>query len=343
MNNFLKEYLSTNSPSGLEKEAQNLWIGEMKKHLDSSSSIGRDYFGNAWFNVKSRNSKKRVVIESHVDEICWRVSHIELNGLVRILRNGGTDESTARGSRVVLFNPLKGESIHGVIGQKAIHMQKKTDTDVKIVDLYVDFGFKDREHAEKFVTIGDLICYYNSPMQLLGNRITSKAIDNKIGGYILTRVASELKNYEIENIDLIFLNAVQEETGLHGSRMFCDKNEFDYAIVTDVGHATDTPTIDKREKGDIKLGGGAIIARGSLLDESLVSVNHKGQMLACDNRGTGTDADSFALSNGGTPTALIKTPLRYMHTQTEVCDMNDVESVVDSILRVVLHLDKINQ
>lgn len=338
MDKFLKKYLSTNSPSGAETEAQEMWEDKMCKILPNHQ-LESAFFGSSYMYELGGN-KPIIVIEAHVDEISWRVSQIESSGLVKVHRNGGTDETTALGSRVVLFNPLKGTSINGVFGQTAIHLRKDEKLK-KVEDLYVDFGFGSKEEALEFITVGDLICYTGKPMGLRDGKITSKAIDNKIGGYILVEVAKQLNDLNLQKVSVNFLNAVQEETGLRGAKLFCNIHKFDYAIVTDVCHATDTPNINRAIAGDIKLGGGAVLTRGSLLCENLVDmIKDEGcQMLAARNS-TGTDADEFAMSNGGTPTALIKTPLRYMHTQTELCDMKDVNHVISTIVALVVEIDR---
>lgn len=345
MNNFLKEYLSEQSPSGAEIKGQQVWVKGMNQ-ADEELSFDIDNFGNVIatkFLDDDENIK--IMIAAHSDEIGWRISHVEDNGLIRVVRNGGSDTTVTIGSRCDIMTMFNGK-IKGVFGQTAIHLRDDRLKCSDVHELYIDIGVDTKDEVfQSGLNIGDIVCGYDEPIMLSENRITSRALDNKIGGHILVEVAKLVKEHDFKNVSICFVNTIQEETGLRGAMMVAEALKPDIVLVTDVCHATDTPKINKAKVGDIKLGKGGAICRGSLLSEKLVELairntpNGNGQILAT-KEGTGTDADSFALSNSGTPTCLIKTPLRYMHTQVETCDLRDATSIAETFAEMVKEIDR---
>ncbi len=335
MDGFLKEYLTTQSPSGDEMRGQQVWVKGMYD-ADKTFGFDADNFGNVLaikenFSNSGSEDRIRILVASHVDEISYRVSHIEDNGLLRVVRNGGCDPSVSLGSRCEIKTRFNGNH-KGVFGQRAVHLRDSWTDEKDVNELYIDVGAEDKKEVDEMgIIVGDIVCGYDEPIMLSENRLSSRALDNKIGGYILKELANTLSDKRFNNIDLYFANCIQEETGLRGSQMIAHDIIPHIVLVTDVCHATDTPNIEKSKVGDIKLGKGGALCRGSLLNEKLVALASKSgesiQVLAT-KEGTGTDADSFAIANGGTPTCLVKTPLRYMHTQVETCDLRDAKSIV---------------
>lgn len=344
---FLFEYLNNYSPTGQEIEGQKVWMNEMDNYADE---VFIDTYGNA-IAVFNKDAEFKILLEAHVDEIGWNVNYIDSNGYIYVQRNGGSDNITAPGKEVVIIAD-NGEYIHGVFGQTAIHMRdrSKGENAIKVEDLYIDIGATSKEDVnEKFnIHVGNKIMYPSNARMLSKDLIKSKALDNKIGGYMISRVAKtlhELRDKLPDNVGVYFANCVQEEIGLRGAEMVVQTIKPKVAIVTDVCHDTNTPGISQKENGDIKLGKGPVIANAP-------SIHNKVRKLAMDcakelkvdfqrlssSSSSGTDTDSIAYALGGVPTALVKVPLRYMHTPTEVGHMSDVDGAVRIMTEMVIRL-----
>ena len=329
---FLEEYLNNAAPTGYESNGQKIWMKYLKPYVDEFIT---DNYGTA-VGVINPDKKFKVVIEGHSDEISWYVNYITDNGLIYVIRNGGSDHQIAP-SKWVNIHTKKG-IVKGVFGWPAIHVRDHAkEAPPKIDNIFIDIGAKDKKEVEKMgVHVGCVITYPDSFHILNKNKFVCRAIDNRAGGFMIAEVARLLK----ENKDklpfcLYVTNSVQEEIGLRGAEMITNTLKPDLAIVTDVTHDTSTPMIEAKKQGDAKIGKGPVItyapAVQNNLREKIISIAEKNkipyQRLA-SSRYTGTDTDAFAYSNGGVPSALISLPLRYMHTTVEMVQKEDVENVI---------------
>ena len=329
---FLEEYLNNAAPTGYESNGQKIWMKYLKPYVDEFIT---DNYGTA-VGVINPEKKFKVVIEGHSDEISWYVNYISDNGLIYVIRNGGSDHQIAP-SKWVNIHTKKGV-VKGVFGWPAIHVRDHAkEAPPKIDNIFIDIGAKDKKEVEKMgVHVGCVITYPDSFQILNKNKFVCRAIDNRAGGFMIAEVARLLK----ENKDklpfcLYVTNSVQEEIGLRGAEMITNTLKPDLAIVTDVTHDTSTPMIEAKKQGDAKIGKGPVItyapAVQNNLREKIIRIAEKNkipyQRLA-SSRYTGTDTDAFAYSNGGVPSALISLPLRYMHTTVEMVQKEDVENVI---------------
>jgi len=166
-----------------------------------------------------------------------------------------------------------------------------------------------------------------------------RALDNRIGGFMIAEVARMLKeNKDKLPFGVYFTNSVQEEIGLRGAEMIAHRIKPDVAIVTDVCHDTQTPMMNKIVNGDFACGKGPVVSYGPAVQNNLLKHiidNAEKEKIpfqrAAVSRSTGTDTDAFAYSNAGVASALISLPLRYMHTTVEMVHMEDVENVIKLI------------
>ena len=339
---FLEEYLNNASPTGYESNGQKIWMKYLKPYVDEFIT---DNYGTA-VGVINPDKKFKVVIEGHSDEISWYVNYITDNGLIYVIRNGGSDHQIAP-SKWVNIHTKKG-IVKGVFGWPAIHVRDHAkEAPPKIDNIFIDIGAKDKKEVEKMgVHVGCVITYPDSFHILNKNKFVCRAIDNRAGGFMIAEVARLLK----ENKDklpfcLYVTNSVQEEIGLRGAEMITNTLKPDVAIVTDVTHDTSTPMIEAKKQGDAKIGKGPVItyapAVQNNLREKIISIAEKNkipyQRLA-SSRYTGTDTDAFAYSNGGVPSALISLPLRYMHTTVEMVQKEDVENVIRLIYETLKNI-----
>ena len=340
---FLENYLNNPSPTGYEWEGQKIWMDYLKPYVDEFIT---DTYGTA-VAVINPDAKYKVVIEGHADEISWYVNYISDNGLIYVIRNGGSDHQIAP-SKIVNIHTKKG-IVKGVFGWPAIHtrMSSKEETP-KIDNIFIDVGCKTKEEVEKLnVHVGCVITYPDEFHILNKDNFVCRALDNRMGGFMIAEVARLLKENKKElPFGLYITNSVQEEIGLRGAQMIAETIKPNVAIVTDVTHDTTTPMINKKKEGFCELDKGPVIAYAPAVQQKLrdliISTAEKNKIpfqRAALSRATGTDTDAFAYSNGGVASALISLPLRYMHTTVEMVHKNDVESVIKLIYNTLLNIE----
>ena len=329
---FFERYLNNAAPTGYEAEGQKLWMDYLQPYVDTFIT---DVYGTA-VGVINPDAKYRVVIEGHSDEISWYVNYITDNGLIYVIRNGGSDHQIAP-SKTVNIHTKKG-IVKGLFGWPAIHTRKSGKEEVpKLDNIFIDIGAKDKkEVAEMGVHVGCVITYPDTFHVLNKNKFVCRAIDNRAGGFMIAQVARLLKENNIElPFGLYITNSVQEEVGLRGAEMITQTIKPDVAIVTDVCHDTTTPMINQKQEGHTEIGKGPVVSYAPAVHNKLreriletAEANKIPFQRMASSRFTGTDTDAFAYSNGGVASALISLPLRYMHTTVETVHREDVENVI---------------
>lgn len=339
---FLENYLNNASPTGYEWTGQKLWMDYLKPYVDEFFT---DTYGTA-VGVINPDAKFKVVIEGHADEISWYVNFITDDGLIYVTRNGGSDHQIATSKRVNIHT--KNGIVKGVFGWPAIHTRNKSKEEPpKPNNICIDVGCTSKDEVlELGVHIGCVITYPDDFMILNKNKFVCRALDNRMGGFMIAEVARLLKENKKElPFGLYITNSVQEEIGLRGAQMIADRIKPNVAIVTDVTHDTYTPMIEKKVQGDAKIGDGPVIAYAPAVQQKLrdliIDTADKKKIpfqRAALSRATGTDTDAFAYSNGGVASALISLPLRYMHTTVEMVHQDDVENVIKLIYETLLNI-----
>lgn len=342
---FLEAYLNNASPTSYENTGQKLWMAYLKPYVDSFIT---DAYGTA-VGIINPDAPYRVVIEGHADEISWYVNYITDDGLIYVIRNGGSDHMIAPSKRVNIHT--KKGIVRGVFGWPAIHTRQKDKEEVtKTSNIFIDCGCSTKQEVEDLgVHVGCVITYPDTFEVLNNDKFICRALDNRMGGFMIAQVARLLKENGVTlPFGLYVVNAVQEEIGLRGAEMITHTIKPHAAIITDVCHDTTTPMIDKKIEGDLKIGLGPVIAyapavQNNLRDLIVSTAEEKNIPFQrnASSRATGTDTDAFAYSNGGVPSALISLPLRYMHTTVEMVHKQDVEHVIQLIYESLLRM-KVN-
>ena len=339
---FLEAYLNNAAPTGYEWDGQKLWMDYLKPYVDEFIT---DTYGTA-VGVINPKAKYKVVIEGHADEISWYVNYISDNGLIYVIRNGGSDHQIAP-SKIVNIHTKNG-IVKGVFGWPAIHTRDKAKEETpKPENIFIDCGCKTKDEVEKLgIHVGCVITYPDEFHILNKDKFVCRALDNRMGGFMIAEVARLLhENKKTLPFGLYVVNSVQEEIGLRGAEMITQNIKPNVAIVTDVTHDTTTPMIEKKIQGDLEMGKGPVIAYApavqqklrDLITDTAVSNKIPFQRNAL-SRATGTDTDAFAYSNGGVASALISLPLRYMHTTVEMVHKEDVENVIRLIYESLLNI-----
>ena len=329
---FLEKYLNNASPTGYEWEGQKMWMDYLKPYVDKFIT---DTYGTA-VGVINPDAPYKVVIEGHSDEISWYVNYITDNGLIYVIRNGGSDHQIAP-SKIVNIHTQKG-IVEGVFGWPAIHTRNLAkEESPKLENIFIDIGASSKKEVEKMgVTVGCVITYPDTFKILNKDKFVCRAIDNRAGGFIIAEVARLLhENKQKLPFGLYITNSVQEEVGLRGAEMITHTIKPNVALVTDVCHDTTTPMIDRKKQGHIEIDKGPVISYAPAVQNKLreriiatAETNKIPFQRLASSRFTGTDTDAFAYSNGGVASALISLPLRYMHTTVEMVHKNDVENVI---------------
>jgi len=325
---ILDKLLRAPGPSGYEAQAAAVWREEA-----SFASLSTDGIGSSVARIGEASPLLAVV--GHIDEIGLVVRHIDEKGILWFAPIGGWDPQILVGQRVEVQGP--DGPVLGVVGRKPLHLldadQRKKVVEMK--SLHIDIGAADREEAETKVSVGDPVVISTEPSELLGERLVSRSMDNRLGAYVALEALRRCNEGDALETSFAAIAAVQEEIGLFGARTSAFKVEPDLAIVIDVTHATDAPGIDEKELGSHALGSGPVIYRGATLSpkvfELLVETAAEAGIehtIGATGNSTSTDADAVQFARSGIPTGLVSIPLRYMHSPVEMADLADVEATV---------------
>ncbi len=325
---LLDKLLRAGAPSGYEGPAAEVW-----REAASFAEVSVDGIGSTIARVGDASPLLAVV--GHIDEIGLIITHVDEQGFLWFAPVGGWDPQILVGQRVEVRG--RNGAVPGVAGRKPIHLLEP-DQRKKVVELksmHIDIGAADREEAEELVRVGDPVVIDAEPMPVAGERLVSRAMDNRLGAYVALESLRRCHEGKGPGGSFAAVAAVQEEIGLFGARTAAFQVRPDIAIAVDVTHATNAPGVEEKEIGRHPFGSGPAIGRGSTLSpkvfELLVETAEAEGIeysISASGRGTSTDADVLQISRSGIPTGLVSIPLRYMHSPVEMVDLRDVEAVV---------------
>jgi putative aminopeptidase FrvX len=326
---LLDDLLHAGAPSGYEGPAAEIW-----RQAAAFAELSVDGIGSSIARVGEASPLLAVV--GHIDEIGLVVTHVDEKGFLWFAPIGGWDPQILVGQRVQVHG--RDGLVPGVVGRKPIHLLEP-DQRKKVVELkglHIDVGADGREEAAAVIRVGDPVVIAADPLPTMGERLVSRAMDNRLGAYVALESLRRWNEAGASGGSFAAVAAVQEEIGLFGARTAAFEVRPDLAVAVDVTHATDAPGVDEKELGSSPLGSGPAIGRGSTLSpkvfELLVEtaeaegIDHS---IAASGRGTSTDADVLQISRAGIPTGLVSIPLRYMHSPVEMVDLRDVEATVE--------------
>ncbi|MGB4600268.1 MAG: M42 family metallopeptidase [Trichlorobacter sp.] len=327
---FLENLLSAPSPSGYEQPAQRLF----RDYISPYCQVSSDVLGNVYGFIPGQGKDRpKVMLVGHSDEIGLQVKYIDDKGFIYFAAIGGVDAHLTPG-KVVNIHTSNG-ALAGVVGKRPIHLMdaKDRETVVKLEAQYVDIGARDKKEAQKLVRVGDCITFDSGFTRLQGDRVASRGFDDKAGAFVVAEVlrlvAAETKKLPV---DLYGVSSVQEEIGLRGGTTSSYTVNPDIGICMEVDFATDQPDVERKHNGEVALGKGPILTRGANINHALFELLYNTAQkdkipvqLTANPRATGTDANVMQISRNGVATALVKLPLRYMHTPVEVLALSDLE------------------
>lgn len=333
---FLKALVNTPSPSGHEFRGQRVWLDHLKPFADETYT---DAYGNA-VAVLNKGGSPRLMLAAHADEIGMAVNYISDEGYIYVRKLGGIDAAITKAQRVVIHT-RKGP-VKGVVGNVAPHLtkdegEKRTP---KIHDLFIDIGVKDKSEAQELVRIGDPMTLDDQFELLRNNLAIARAFDNRIGTFAVAEALRILKEDKIKlKAEICAVSNIMEEVGLLGARQIAYSLKPDAALVVDVTHATDYPTVSKAQHGDIKIGAGPAITHGGCNHPGIVDrieevAKKKKIPLQHEtmSASSGTDTDVIFWTRGGIPSGLISLPDRYMHSSVELISLDDLDQVIELLV-----------
>jgi endoglucanase len=329
---FLSALLNARSPSGYEAEAQSVFDAHVRPFSDRYE---KDALGNR-IAVLNPEGSPSLMLAGHMDELGLIITYVNKEGYLYFDTIGGHDRVMLPGRRVIVHTangPVK-----GVTGKRAIHLMDEGERKKlpEIHEMWIDIGAHDRKSALERVAIGDCVTHDVGFDILHGSVATARAFDNKVGAYVVGETLRRLYPKRARLAARITAVATtQEEIGVRGATASAFSVDPQFALVVDVGHATDYPDADPRKFGDFKIGKGPILCRGAnvnpIVFKRLVEVAQNEEIpfqVEADPRPTGTDARAIQIARGGVGCGLVSIPLRYMHTPSEVVDLQDVENTV---------------
>jgi len=342
----LLDLLAARGPSGYENAPAAVWL----KEASAFAQVGTDVLGTPLALVSAKHgfesASPRLLVMGHIDEIGLIVTHIDDEGYLWFREVGGWDAQILVGQRVVL--DTRDGPVTGVVGRKPIHLLRDEDRKkvAEIRDMHIDIGARDGAEARERARIGDVAVIDADPTELPNGRLTSRALDNRLGSYVALQAARLVAEAGGAQWELAAVAAAQEETTFGGSRTSAFALEPTAAIVVDVTHATDAPGIEVKESGKHELGSGPVLSRGSTLNQALFELLFQTAeaekipfTVEATARATGTDADAVHISRSGVPTALVSIPIRYMHSPVELVQLDDVDACARLIAAAALRLD----
>ena len=339
---FLKKLVNTPSPSGHEMRGQRVWLDYVEEYADETFS---DAYGNC-VAVLNKGGSPRLMLAAHADEIAMTVNYLDDEGFIYVRKLGGIDAAITKAQRVVIHT--RNGPVKGVVGNVAPHLTQ-ADKERKlpqIHDLFIDIGAGDRKEAEKLVRVGDPITLADEFDLLRNDLAIARAFDNRIGTFAVAEALRLLLESKRRlSAEICAVSNIMEETGLLGARQIAYSLKPDVALVVDVTHATDYPTVDKPQHGDVKVGKGPTLTVGgcnhpevvarieAVARENKIKLQHEAQ-----SNTSGTDTDVIFWTRGGIPSALISLPNRYMHSPVEVISLKDLEKIPELMAAFALLL-----
>lgn len=328
---FLQTLVNTPSPSGHEVRGQRVWLNYVS---DFAEETYTDAYGNA-VAILNKGGSPRVMLAGHADEIGMTVNFINKDGYLYVRKLGGVDPAIVRAQRVTIHT--RQGPVRGVVGNVAPHLTKQEGErkPPKIEDLFIDIGVASRREAEKWVQIGDPITLVDEFELLRGDLAIGRAFDNKIGTFAVAEALRLLSaDKGVLKAEVCAVSNIMEEVGLLGARQIAYSLKPDCAIVIDVTHSTDYPTVNQQQHGDVRMGKGPTITRGGCNHPEVVARLEKvarAEKIKLQHEAmsatSGTDTDVIFWTRGGIPSALVSLPNRYMHSPVEMINLRDLEKI----------------
>ncbi|MDX1492552.1 MAG: M42 family metallopeptidase [Longimicrobiales bacterium] len=328
---FLESLLTTPGVSGYEESVQQV----VRDYVaDVADDVRTDLHGN-FIATGNPGSGLRLMFDGHCDQLGMVVSHVDDSGFLYFQTVGGWDPQQLVGQRVTIWTD--GGEVPGVISRKAIHLltddEKKKVVEVK--DMWIDIGAESEDDARSAVAIGDPVTVQLGFQEMRNGIANAPAMDNRTGVWVVFEAFRRAMEKGVA-CTLVAASTVQEEIGLRGARTAAYGIDPHVAIAVDVTHATDCPSVDKRQRGAIDLGKGPVILRGPNINPRVrarlhdVAVDQEiPRQVAALGRAAPNDSNALQITRAGVATGLVQIPNRYMHSAVETVSLSDLNHAAD--------------
>jgi tetrahedral aminopeptidase len=337
---FLLRLLNTPSPSGYERPIQEVVRAYVREFADR---VTTDLHGNV-IACKNPSAKLRVMFAGHCDQIGMLITHFNDNGFLHAQTIGGWDAQQLIGQRMTIWTASG--PVPAVISRKPIHLltDEERKQVVKLEDLWLDIGAKNKDEAKELVRIGDPVTLNLGYQEMRNGLANSPAMDNKCGLWVVIEALRRAAKRDLK-CGVYAVSTVAEEIGLRGAQTSAFGIDPQVGIAVDVTHATDCPTIDKRQQGDVALGSGPVIPRGPNMNpvvvERLLSICKQKEIphqLTASGKAQANDSNAIQISRAGVATGLVAIPNRYMHSAVEMISLDDIDRAADLLAEFVASL-----
>jgi putative aminopeptidase FrvX len=337
---FFIRLLETPSPSGYERPVQDLVRDYVR---DFADQVTTDLHGNV-IAAKNPAAKLRVMFAGHCDQIGMLVTHVHDNGFLYAQTIGGWDAQQLIGQRMTIWTSRG--PLPAVISRKPIHLltDEERKQVVKLEDLWLDIGAKTKDEAKELVRIGDPVTLRLGYQEMRNGLANSPAMDNKCGLWVVIEALRRAARKNLA-VGVYAVSTVAEEIGLRGAQTSAYGVDPHVGIAVDVTHATDCPTIDKRQQGEVNLGSGPVIVRGPNMNpivvERLISLAQKVEIphqLTASGKAQPNDSNALQINRAGVATGLVAIPNRYMHSAVEMISLEDIDRGADLLAEFVCSL-----
>lgn len=338
---FFQQILETPSPSGYEQPVQDIVRSYVS---DFADEVSTDLHGNV-IACCNPGAPLRLMFAGHADQIGLLVTHISEDGFIYTNTIGGWDPQQLIGQRMTVYSDQG--PIPAVISRKPIHLleQEERKQVVKTKEMWLDIGAKSKKEASEVISVGDPVTLELGFQEMRNGFANSPGMDDKTGLWVCMEALRRAKEMDL-NVSIYSVATVQEEIGLRGAKTSCFGVDPQVGIAVDVTHATDCPTIDKNQEGDIKLGGGPVVYRGPNMNPVVVDRLRKAAdskeidyQLGAIGRGTGTDANAIQLTRAGVAAGLVSVPNRYMHSAVEMISLEDIDACADLLANFAAQIE----
>lgn len=328
---FFQQLLAAPGVSGYEEPVQRV-VSQYAQGF--ASHLQTDLHGNLIL-AAAPDRDLRIMLAGHADQIGLLVSQIDETGVLYTQTVGGWDAQQLIGQRMTVWT--RQGPVPGVISRKAIHLMDESERKrgVKTDDLWIDIGADDQAEAQALVQIGDPVTLDLGIRELRNGCVTAPALDNRCGVWVAVEALRRACDLQPE-AGVFAVSTVQEEIGLRGAKTAAYAIDPQIGIAIDVTHATDSPTVDKRQQGDIKLGQGPVIVRGPNVNpkvaERLINVCRAQDIpyqVAALGRAAPNDSNALQINRSGVATGLVAIPNRYMHSAVEVVNLADIDHAAE--------------
>lgn len=339
---FLEDLLSTPGVSGYEESVQQVVRAYV---ADVSDDVRTDLHGNL---IASSNPDAglRLMFDGHCDQLGMLVSHMDESGFLYFQTVGGWDAQQLVGQRVSVWTE-SGE-VHGVISRKAIHLltddEKKKVVETK--DMWIDIGAENEEDARSVVRIGDSVTVRLGMQEMRNGIVNAPAMDNRTGVWVVFEAFRRAVDRGL-SCALYAASTVQEEIGLRGAQTAAYGIDPHVAVAVDVTHATDCPSVDKRQRGSIALGAGPVILRGPNVNPRvnrhltrLAEEEEIPHQEAALGRAAPNDSNVLQITRAGVATGLVQIPNRYMHSAVETVSLADLDHTAELLAAFAASLEE---